>query len=228
MSRLLAFAQKAVGPRLAWSRASHRESLRAADDRALLMALRQGDEEALDELIERKTAPLLKLIQRMVTDAEEARDIVQVTFVRLWEHRERFDERWAANTWIYRIATNLAIDYIRSRNCRQKTAEPLRFHVVHHEDGRTRNANARQHEVEVAAIFQELAAELSPQQRMVFLLREIEDLPSKEVAEIVGIRESTVRNHLFNARKELRQRLIERYPEYAPCRESERANEDAE
>jgi RNA polymerase sigma-70 factor (ECF subfamily) len=219
MSRLLAFATKAVGPRLAWSRAAHRESLREVDDRALLLALRDADEEALDELIDRKTAPLIKLIQRMVGDLEEARDIVQITFVRLWEHRQRFDERWAANTWIYRIATNLAIDFIRSRNSRHKTAEPLRFHVLHQEDGRSRQVTARQHEDEVMAIFEELAADLSPQQRMVFLLRELEDLPSKEVAEIVGIRESTVRNHLFNARKELRQKLLARYPEYARGRE---------
>ena len=61
----------------------------------------------------------------------------------------------------------------------------------------------------------ELAAGLSEKQRMVFLLREIEGLSSPEVSQIVGCRESTVRNHLFNARKYLRRELLRRYPEYA-------------
>lgn len=208
----------AASLRLVFSRNKQRELLRQADDRALLLALKGGEEDALDELIERKTGALIKLISRMVGDSEEARDIVQITFVRLWEHRDRFDERWAPNTWIYRIATNLAIDYLRTRASRQKTSEPLRMHVLHAEDGRFRSQSAQLHAEEVAAIFQELASELSEQQRLVFQLREIEDMPSKEVAEIVGVRESTVRNHLFNARRELRRRLLERYPEYAAGR----------
>src|SRR5437764_833869 len=68
---------------------------------------------------------------------------------------------------------------------------------------------------EVAAIFRELSTHLSEKQRLVFLLREVEGLSSQEVAEIVGCRESTVRNHLFNARKLLRRELVQRYPEYA-------------
>lgn len=213
--------------KLVYSRNQERERLRQADDKALLLALKQGEEDALDELIDRKTGSLVKLISRMVGDAEEARDIVQITFVRLWEHRARFDERWAPNTWIYRIATNLAIDYLRSRASRQKTTEPLRMHVLHAEDGRFRNQVAQIHAEEVSEIFRELSSELSEQQRLVFLLREIEDLPSKEVAEIVGVRESTVRNHLFNARRELRRRLLERYPEYAAGRVLPEAQEEA-
>ena len=70
-------------------------------------------------------------------------------------------------------------------------------------------------QTEVAAIFRELSAGLSEKQRVAFLLREIEGLSSPEVAEVLGCRESTVRNHLFNARKYLRRELLKRYPEYA-------------
>ena len=206
---------KTTGPTLVYSRA---RELREASDKELLWAIRDGEEAALDQLIERKTEPLLKLAYRVLNDTEEARDIVQMTFLRLWLHRDRFDERWAPNTWIYRIATNLAIDHLRSRRSRQRTAEPMRLHL---EDGfseRARRQRAQLHESEVMAIFHELAAELTEKQRMVFLLREVEGMPSKEVAEIVGCRESTVRNHLFNARKVLRREMLERYPEYVPSR----------
>ncbi len=211
------------GPTLAYSHRDHRARLREASDRELLQALRDGEEMALDELVERKTKALLKLAYRILGDAEEARDIVQVTFFRLWEHRDRFDRRWSPNTWIYRIATNLAIDQLRSRRSRQKSAEPVRLHIQDAFDSQARRDRARLHEREVMGIFQELADDLSEKQRMVFLLREVEGLASKEVAEIVGCRESTVRNHLFNARKILRREILERYPEYARGRRGERS-----
>ena len=207
-----------VGPTLAYSRTDRRARLREATDKELLWAIREGDETALDELISRKTNPLLKLVYRILNDTEEARDIVQVTFFRLWEKRDRFDDRWSPNTWIYRIATNLAIDQLRSRRSRQKSLEPIRLHMQDAFSSRARRDRASMHEGEVMQIFQELAAGLTEKQRMVFLLREVEELPSKEVAQIVGCRESTVRNHLFNARKVLRAELLERYPEYAAGR----------
>ena len=56
-------------------------------------------------------------------------------FLRLWEKRERYDERWSPNTWIYRIATNLAIDQLRSRQSRQRYQEPIRLHLRDLADG---------------------------------------------------------------------------------------------
>jgi RNA polymerase sigma-70 factor, ECF subfamily len=184
-------------------------------DRELLFALREGDEAALNELIGRKTKPLLQLVTRILGDLEEARDVVQVTFFKVWENRAKFDERWSPNTWIYRIASNLAIDHLRSRRSRERSQEPVRQHLRQVADGRAHRDLSRLQQGEVAAIFRELAGALSEKQRMVFLMREVEGLSSPEVAGILGCRESTVRNHLFNARKYLRGELLRRYPEYA-------------
>jgi RNA polymerase sigma-70 factor (ECF subfamily) len=187
-----------------------------ASDRELLLGIREGEEAALNELIGRKTKPLLQLCQRILGgDAEEARDVVQVTFFKVWESRKKFDDRWSPNTWIYRIASNLAIDHLRSRRSRERSHEPVRQHLLHVADGRASRDLSRLQQSEVAAIFRDLSAGLSEKQRMVFLLREIEGLSSPEVAEILDCRESTVRNHLFNARKYLRKELLQRYPEYA-------------
>ena len=186
-----------------------------ASDRELLMGIRDGEEAALNELIGRKTKPLLQLCQRILGDAEEARDVVQVTFFKVWESRRKFDDRWSPNTWIYRIASNLAIDHLRSRKSRERSQEPVRQHLRQVADTRASRDLSRFQQSEVAAIFRDLSAGLSEKQRMVFLLREIEGLSSPEVAEILDCRESTVRNHLFNARKYLRKELLERYPEYA-------------
>lgn len=204
------------GPALAYSASRDRVALHEQSDKDLLHAIRGGDEIALNEIIRRKTGPLIQLAYRIIGDAEEARDIVQVTFFRIWEHRDRFDARWSPNTWIYRICSNLAIDYLRSRRSKERKTEPVRLHL------RDVAAAGADHDLrslrgtEVMRIFLELAADLTEKQRLVFLLREVQDLSSKEVAGIVGCRESTVRNHLFNARKVLRKALVERYPEYAP------------
>jgi len=197
------------------SRSPQRAPWAEVSDRDLLVSVRDGDESALNELIGRKTKPLIQLCQRILGDSEEARDVVQVTFFKVWENRRKFDDRWSPNTWIYRIASNLAIDHLRSRRSREKSHEPVRQHLRQVADSRAQRDLSRLQQTEVSAIFRELAVGLSEKQRMVFLLRELEGLSSPEVAEIVGCRESTVRNHLFNARKYLRRELLRRYPEYA-------------
>ena len=202
-------------PELIYSHERQRQVWSEVSDLALVRGIQAEDEDALDELIQRKTKPLIHLAQRILGDAEEARDIVQMTFVKVWENRERFDDRWSPNTWIYRIATNLAIDHLRSRRSKERGAEPVRYHLRQIAEGRAGHDFSRLHQKEVAGIFQQLAAELTEKQRAVFLLREVEGLSSQEVAEVVGCRESTVRNHLFNARKVLRRELLSRYPEYA-------------
>ena len=85
-------------PALVYSATRHRATLAEASDRELLAALATGDEAALQELIARKSRPLLQLTGRLLGDAEEAKDVVQLTFLRLWEHRDRYDERWSPNT----------------------------------------------------------------------------------------------------------------------------------
>src|SRR5690348_10613893 len=183
-----------------------RPQWRDLSDRELLLAMRDGasgaaGEAALNELIDRKTRPLLQLAQRILGDAEEARDVVQVTFFKVWENRRKFDDRWSPNTWIYRIASNLAIDHLRARKSREKASEPVRLHLLHNADSSSQRDFSRLQQAEVAAIFKELSKGLSEKQRLVFLLREVEGLASPEVAKVLDCRESTVRNHLFNARK---------------------------
>ena len=203
------------GLTIAYSRRERRAAWSDASDVELLEGMRGNDELALDELMRRKGASLLHVATRMVGDREDARDIVQIAFLRIWDSRRRFDRRYSPNTWIYRIVSNLAIDHLRSRSSRLRSLQG--FQLQHeHQSGET---FARQlenlTEREVRTVFQELASTLSEKQRAVFVLREMEGLKGKEIARILGIRPSTVRNHLFNSRRRLRRELLKRYPEYA-------------
>lgn len=198
--------------RLVYSQREERERWAAATDLELLEGLRADSERALDELVRRKTPALLQVATRILGDLEEARDVVQVAFLRAWENRSRYDSRWSPNTWIYRIVTNLAIDHLRSRRSRERHQEPYRKSLRQVEGAR---GFAELQQREVDAIFSELAGELTEKQRLAFLLREVEGLSSPEVAAVLDCRESTVRNHLFNARKVLQREIRRRYPEYA-------------
>ena len=202
-------------PFLAYSSRHQRKAWREASDRELLKAIQRDDEAAFDQLMTRKVAPLMQLAYRIVGDREEARDIVQLAFLRVWEKRDRFQECWSPNTWLYRITTNLAIDHWRLRQSRERRVEPFRRHLCGVADRRHRvELSAVQHR-EVTAILHRLVSCLSERQRLVFVLRGVEGLDSREVADILGCRASTVRNHLFAARKKLRKELQRRYPEYA-------------
>ena len=176
-------------------------------------------EAALDELIRRKSQVLVNVAYRVLGDREDAKDVAQMAFVRIWDNREKYSDQWSPNTWIYRIATNLAIDHLRSRKSREKMNEPLKLELRHRQESSSAKMLSELRGQEVAGIFQELAVSLTEKQRAIFLLREVEGLASPEVAKIVGCRQSTVRNHLFNARKLLKEKLRERYPEYVPTHE---------
>lgn len=204
------------GPRLVYSDRQSRTDWHTASDREVLLGIRESEEDALAELVRRKMKALVQVAYRVLGDLEEARDVAQVTFLKVWTHRESYDIKWAPNTWIYRIATNLAIDNLRSRKSRERIQEPFKKHTLLRESGkRLRATVAGASGWEIAQIFDELAELLTEKQRLVFVLRELEGLSSREVARVADCRESTVRNHLFNARKVLRKALIERYPEYA-------------
>ena len=192
-------------------------SARAAEPRAdteLLLAIADEDRGAFAELVERKTEQLLHLAFRVVGDREEAKDLVQLAFLRVREHRGRYDPRFSPTTWLYRITTNLGIDYLRARTTRRNKSEPVRHHLraVH---SRPRAGLDGLMADEVLAILRDLANDLSARQRKAFWLREVEGLSSREVAAVLECAESTVRNHLFAARTKLRRALELRFPEYA-------------
>lgn len=205
-------------PELVSHESPHRESV-SPSDRELLLAVGESDQDAFAEIVRRKSEQLLHLAFRVAGDWEEAKDLVQLAFLRVWEHRQRYDPRWSANTWLYRITTNLGIDYVRSRATRQRKVEPVRHHLraVHSRpEGGFESVMAG----ETLAILRDLASDLTVKQRKAFWLREVEGLSSKEVAEVLDCKESTVRNHLFAARVKLRRELSERFPEYAALRRS--------
>ncbi len=182
------------------------------DDRQLVRTIREGDTDAFETLVRRKTSKVYALCYRIIGNAEDAKDISQLVFLKLWENLEKYDPQYAFDTWLYRMVTNVAIDFMRNKQSRDNAVNSnLRLVKT--------SADAEQGVIvqrkEVESVFNEIAAVLSPKQKTIFIMNQMEDLPSAQIAKILGCRESTVRNHLFNARKLMQEQLQKRYPEYA-------------
>lgn len=188
---------------------------RTMDDRDYVEAARKGDDGAFAALVQRHSGGLHRAVARILADESEAWDVVQMAFLRAWQRLDRYDPRWSFATWLYRIGTNLAIDLLRSRSSRERMHRAGSEHhlrVV----GESRDASDRVDHREVDWLMSQLVDALTPQQRSAFVLREIEGMETADVARALGCSTTTVRNHIFQARKTLRHELERRFPEYLP------------
>jgi RNA polymerase sigma-70 factor (ECF subfamily) len=189
------------------------------DDRQLVEQIRQGDDGAFEMLVRRKTSKVYGLCYRVIGNSEDAKDISQLVFLKLWENLEKYDATYAFDTWLYRMVTNVAIDFMRSKQSRDNAVNSNLRLVKTSIDPEQTVTVARK---EVESVFNAVSNVLSPKQKTIFVMSEMEDLRSSEIAKVLGCRESTVRNHLFNARKLMQAQLKRRFPEYARLWEESR------
>jgi RNA polymerase sigma-70 factor (ECF subfamily) len=189
------------------------------DDRQLVERIRLGDDGAFETLVRRKTSKVYGLCYRVIGNGEDAKDISQLVFIKLWENLEKYDPQYAFDTWLYRMVTNVAIDFMRNKQSRDNAVNSNLRLVKTAVDPEQAVIVQRK---EVETVFNAISNVLSPKQKTIFVMSEMEDLRSSEIAKILGCQESTVRNHLFNARKLMQQQLKRRFPEYARLWEESR------
>ncbi|MGZ6142221.1 MAG: RNA polymerase sigma factor [Myxococcales bacterium] len=182
-------------------------------DEELLAAYQQGDPGAFELLLRRHRAPLFSFLLRMLGDREKAEDLAQETFLRIvkgaqaWEHRARFQ------TWLFTIARNLCVDASRRDRFRRADSldqtgpddEPAMVDSVPgHEIDPARGAESAR----LRPVLQKALLGLPAEQREVFILREQAGIPFKEIAEMVGVNENTVKSRMRYALEGLRKALL--------------------
>lgn len=182
------------------------------DDRQLVETIRGGDSQAFEVLVRRKTSKVYALCYRIIGNGEDAKDISQLVFIKLWENLEKYDPSYSFDTWLYRLVTNVAIDFMRNKQSRENAVNS-NLRLVKTSSEAEQSVVIQRKEVE--GVFNAVSSILSPKQKTIFVMNQMDDLPSSEIAKILGCRESTVRNHLFNARKLMQQQLKKRFPEYS-------------
>lgn len=193
------------------------------DEQDLIRRSAAGDGAAFELLVERKRDRVFWVAYHVVGDAELARDVAQEVFLRLFRALRRFRAGGPFDAWLYRITLNLAIDMLRRERPHREAAPLDEAREVQDSAaaggaGASREAQTSEtlRQREVRRIFTTLSARLAPKQRFAFILREIEGISTAEVAGILKTRQSTVRNHILQARRILQEELRRRYPEY--CR----------
>jgi RNA polymerase sigma-70 factor (ECF subfamily) len=189
----------------------------ARDDHDLMVATREGDEAAFYELVRRYRSPIINYIHRMLSDYETAVDLAQETFVRLYTHADRYRADHTFSTYIYKIASNLAISELRRRK-RWNLISLVSF-FARSDDGRAGD----DHDLDVAdtrplqddqllederrRIVRRAVASLPEKYRAALILRDIEGLDYDRIAAILQLPVGTVKSRINRARHFLREKL---------------------
>lgn len=186
-------------------------TLGAATDRALLLAVRAGDQDAFACLLSRYWTPLLGFVVSLTGSEAGAEDVAQEVFIRIWAHREAWDNRGSPRAYLYRIARNLALNARRDRQTAHRRLAPLpTMETSRNGAARAKGADHPEHRLAVRTLEADIRRAidaLPSRRREVFTLARFQGLSHREIAETLGIASQTVANHMRLALEELREAL---------------------
>jgi RNA polymerase sigma-70 factor (ECF subfamily) len=195
-----------------------------SSDEQLLAAYRGGDVRAFEKLLARYEKPIWSFLRRFVRDAEAAEDLLQEVFLRVVRDAQESGPAWKGeakfSTWLYTIARNLCID--RARRTAVRGSAPPSIDGAPDADGNAETAALHERIAapgpstdavvagrEAARRIDRAVAELPDDQREVFLMREVMELPFAEIASLVGVSEPTVKSRMRYALEKLRAALAD-------------------
>ena len=171
-------------------------------DHDLIRRAQAGEEDAFAELVRRHEGRAAGVAFGMVANREDARDLAQEAFLRVFRNLERFDFQHEFTTWLYRIVTNLAIDHLRRRRPAMSTSSVDQDDAdLDLPDEGVPSPSAGLEQQETAALVRACIDRLPPHFKSAMALRELEGLSCKKIAEIVGATHVTVRWRLHRGRK---------------------------
>jgi RNA polymerase sigma-70 factor, ECF subfamily len=178
-------------------------------EKELIEECKNGNLHNFRKVVEKTSPMIFSVAFRMLGDEEIARDVVQDTMITVWQKLAKIKTAESYKTWVYRIAVNKCYDQLR----RQKRQQESRYDdqtwalISNHtsEEGITELDNE-----ENARIISFLTERLSPKQKSVFVLSELEEMPADEISKITGMNRSSVKANLYHARKNI-QSLLQKY-----------------
>src|SRR5437773_9823910 len=193
-------------------------SLPNLDERALVSEAQAGNRTAFEELVRRYDRDVLRLALNLMKRPEDARDVYQETFLKVYRNLHRFRFECSFYTWLYRIVTNVCLDHLRRRQARPEDQAP-ELNSGLHDEGIT-DFFERQREQrptldpertfigkEIKARIATAMERLSPRERIVFEMKHYQGLKLRAIGDALGTTEETVKNSLFRATRKLRHEL---------------------
>jgi RNA polymerase sigma-70 factor (ECF subfamily) len=194
------------------------DSLPNLNERTLVAEAQAGNRAAFEELVHRYDRDVLRLALNLMKRPEDARDVYQEAFLKVYRNLHRFRFECSFYTWLYRIVTNVCLDHLRRRQARPEDQAP-EINSGNHEEGIT-DFFERQRErrptldperqffgKEIQARIANAMERLSPRERIVFELKHYQGLKLRAIGDALGTTEETVKNSLFRATRKLRSQL---------------------
>jgi RNA polymerase sigma-70 factor (ECF subfamily) len=187
-------------------------SLNALRDGELVRSAIAGREAGFEELVRRYQRPIAAYVYRMVGDYDAALDLTQEVFIKVYNSLTRYRSEFKFSTWIYKIAHNAAIDYLRRHTVREQalcsSIDGARREISIESRRLTpeQESERRERRTEIESVVQLLPAAY----RELIALRHSHDLSYDEIAEVTGLPLGTVKNRLFRAREAMRDQLMQR------------------
>jgi RNA polymerase sigma-70 factor (ECF subfamily) len=179
-------------------------------DAQLMLRVRQGDETSFALLLERHRAPVVNFLHRMVQNRAVSEELAQEVFLRVYRSRESYEPTAKFTTWLFRIATHLALNWIRDGK-KEKNNESLSEELV---EGVERQVADRQPSIEQSMIYEVKVREirkaieaLPEKQRAAVLMHKYQGLDYSQISGALSCTESAVKSLLFRAYETLRLRL---------------------
>lgn len=182
-------------------------------DHALIEATKKGDEDAYSQIVTRYKNPITNYLYRFLNDYEEAVDLTQETFVRVYFAIDRYHTEYAFSTYIYRIATNLAISEIRKRKRRSVLSLTGLFQTEDDDQTEFQPPDNRSRpdedlvENERSQVIAKAIAALPPKYRVPIILRDIEGRSYDEIAQILDLGLGTTKSRISRGRGLLKEKL---------------------
>ena len=184
------------------------------DETALIKAAQAGDQNAFGQLVRAYDQSVLRLAMNLLRSPEDAQDVYQEAFLRVYRNINNFRFDCSFHTWLYRIVTNLCLDQMRRRKVRREepTVIPTSEGVLDRVDGMAdsradgdpqRNLYSGQ----IRKKIKEVLSGLTPRERMVFEMRHYQGLRLRNIGEILGTTEEAAKNCLFRANQKMRAAL---------------------
>jgi RNA polymerase sigma-70 factor, ECF subfamily len=173
----------------------------------LIEKIKAGEHTAFGVLVRDYQAYAFALAMRFSWDSQEADDIVQESFVRVWKHIGSYRPEQRFTTWLYAIVARLSIDHLRSKSRWRQIVVPGWERRVDEEADEELSPEDVLDNKELLAKIRKLVEQLPRTQRLVFTLRDLQDLSMEEVAEVTGMPTTSIKANLCHARRRIRVKL---------------------
>ncbi|MBK5277657.1 MAG: RNA polymerase sigma factor [Bacteroidia bacterium] len=163
----------------------------------------EGDMDAFRLIVLKNQAFAYSVSYRFLGNAEDSEDVVQEAFIRLWKNMARYKPEIKLTTWLYRIVVNLCLDLLKSTYQRQRKIQVSEEYAANNSVSSDASVLAN----ELNGFILMAANDLTPKQKAVFILRDLEDLPVEEVCDILSISAGNLKSNLYYARQRMSAKL---------------------